>query len=97
MFSRFTRIRDPDAVDSGRILGPALYGTIYAATVSFVPSAILWLSVGCAVTAFLVLAFVRLPDCASDVQDAEQQDGDLARDENSELDPLFELNDSESD
>ena len=48
-------------------------------------------------TAFLVLAFVRLPDCASDVQDAEQQDGDLARDENSELDPLFELNDSESD
>ena len=69
-------------MDSGRILGPALYGTMYAVTMSFVPSAILWLSVGFAVTLLLVLAFVRLPDCASDVQDVEQQDGDLSRDEN---------------
>ncbi|KAF8546052.1 MFS general substrate transporter, partial [Imleria badia] len=45
----------------GRIIGPALYGTMYAVTVSFLPSAILWLSVGCALTAFLALAFVRLP------------------------------------
>jgi hypothetical protein len=82
-------------VDSGRILGPALYGTMYAVTVSFMPSAILWLSVGCAMTAFLVLAFVRLPHCASDVPNVEQQDGDLARDEHSELDPLLELNDSD--
>ena len=94
-FSRFTRIRDPDAVNSGRIFGPTLYGTMYAVTVSFIPSAILWLSVGCAVTAFLVLAFVRLPDYSSDVRDAEQQGGDLAREENSELDPLLEPNDSD--
>jgi len=79
----------------GRILGPALYGTMYAVTVSFIPSAILWLSVGCAVTAFLVLAFVRLPDYSSDARDVEQQCGDHAREENSELDPLLEPNDSD--
>lgn len=79
-----------DAVHSGRIIGPALYGTIYAVTVSFLPSAILWLSAGCSLTAFLVLAFVRLPECASNVNDAEQQSGnDLARGEHSELDPLL--------
>ena len=57
------------------------------------PSATLWLSVGSAVTAFLVLTLVRLPDCPSTVQDStEQQDGDFAHDDNTELDPLLEPN-----
>ena len=86
-------MKSHNAVSSGRIIGPAIYGTMYAITVSFMPSAILWLSVGSAATAFLVLTLVRLPDCASTIQNStEQQDGDLAHDDNTELDPLLEPN-----
>lgn len=79
-------------VNSGRIIGPGIYGAMYAVTVSFMPTAILWLSVACAMTAFLALAFVRLPDCASDVQHTEQQGGDPTHHDNTEVDPLLEAN-----
>lgn len=51
-------------------------------TVSFFASAIFWLSVGCCLTAFLILAFIRLPDDASD---REQR-----CDDDPELDPLLD-------
>lgn len=46
---------------SGRIIGPAIYGALYAVTVDSWPSAILWVSTGCLVAAFLFLSLVRLP------------------------------------
>ena len=73
---------------SGRIIGPAVYGTIYIATVSFFSSAIFWLSVGCSVTAFLVLAFIRLPK--DHVADTEQRGDDLTDRVDPELDPLLD-------
>jgi hypothetical protein len=36
--------------------------------VSSIPSAIFWLSAGCSLTVFLVLAFIRLPDLSPGAQ-----------------------------
>ncbi|KZP29860.1 MFS general substrate transporter [Athelia psychrophila] len=60
----------------GRIIGPAICGALYAATVGFWPSAILWVSTGCLVTAFLFLSLVRLPSESGEHigEDVEGQD-----------------------
>ena len=54
----------------GRVVGPTIYGAAYAVTVSSVPSAILWMSAGCSLMAFLLLAFICLPDMNPDKQNA---------------------------
>ncbi|KAJ7150962.1 major facilitator superfamily domain-containing protein [Mycena crocata] len=54
------------------ILGPAMYGSIYAATVATAPRTIFFVAFGNAFVAFVLLTFVRLPPetvVSSDVED----------------------------
>ncbi|KAF7348557.1 MFS domain-containing protein [Mycena venus] len=50
------------------VLGPPMYGSIYATTVATHPRTIFFVALGNAVVAFIILAFVRLP---RDVDDSE--------------------------
>jgi hypothetical protein len=47
--------------NSARIIGPAIYGVVFAITISSWPTAIFWVSTGFMVMAFIVLSMVRLP------------------------------------
>lgn len=83
---------DIDAVYSGRLFGPLIFGTVFSNTVSFFPTAIFWTAVGCALAVFVILSFVRMPNSSS-ARDAEQQDSLVLRGDgvvpNSELEPLL--------
>ncbi|KAG8213385.1 hypothetical protein J3R82DRAFT_11882, partial [Butyriboletus roseoflavus] len=60
--------------------GPVLFGAVFSHTVSFFPTAIFWTAVGCALTVFLLLSFVRLPNSSS-ARDVEQPDSLILRDD----------------